>query len=432
MSYAPRFMPKPGMRAVLSLVISMGCVASGAACSVAIEGSVSVGEQGRDASMGVGNTPSPSASLSSEAPVADASAPPARDAAPPQDAGPKGAVATVGRWDLRDTAGPRAGWPGSVVRFRFVGTGASVKFTDTPGRGGASEWDVAIDGQWQTPKLVLAPGTASYEVARGLPNKEHAVELFRRNEGLQGSTQLLGVTIPGGTLLPAPPARARTFEFLGDSLTNGYGIEGIGPRCSYSAATQNFHRSFASRLAQAFDADTIAVAYQGKGLIKNYERGTAPLFPELYGRTLPDDATSLWDPRRVSVDAVFVMLGANDYSQEKAQVYDPPNFVAFRTAYETLLQRVRTNAPTAHVIALVGPTMSDASPTAYYARTDQVAAVTEAVANRTAAGDTRVHFVSVAQEPSTELSACDYHPSVAVHERLANALVPEVRRITGF
>jgi len=431
MSYAPRFMPKAGLRAVVSTAISMVCVASLAACSVALEGSLGLGEGEAETDAAASAAPStPAPPASSPASPADA-APPPRDAAIP-DAAPKGSVATIGRWDARDPAGPRAGWPGSGLRFRFVGTKAGVSFRELPGRGGPSEWDVAVDGAWKTEKLVLSPGLSTYDVAADLANKEHVVELVRRNEGLQGTTQLLGVTVPGGALLPPPPRRARTFEFLGDSYTNGYGIEGPNARCSYSASTQNFHRTFAARVAEAFGADAIAVAYQGKGLTKNYERGTAPLFPELYGRALPDDATSVWDPRVVPVDAVFVMLGANDYLQEKASVFDPPSLTAFRAAYEALLTRVRTNAPLAHVFALVSPTQTDTSPASYFARTNQVDAVSGAVAARAAAGDTRVHFVSAPPEPQSELSACDYHPSVGVHERLANMLVPEVRRLAGF
>lgn len=428
MSYAPRFMPKPRFRAAVSFVISVGCVVAGAACSVAVQGEISVGPRGDDASIPPAPTGEPSTEPSSPA---DAAPPPPKDAATP-DAAPKGAYATVGRWDVRDPLGPRAGWPGSTVRFRFVGTEAGVSFKETPGRGGPSEWDVAIDGVWQQQKLVLARGISTYTVAKGLAAKEHTVEVLRRNEGLEGSTQLLGVTVPGGTLLPAPPRRALTFEFLGDSYTNGYGIEGTSARCPYSASTQNFHLTFASRVADAFGADAVAIAYQGKGLTKNYARGTTPLFPELYGRALPDDPTSLWDARFAPVDAVFVMLGANDYLQERATVFDPPSFADFRDAYAALLRRARQSSPLAHVFAIVSPTQTDLAPAAYFARTNQVNAVSEAVAAQVSAGDAKVHFLDVPTEPQTELSACDYHPSVGVHERLANAIVPEVRRLAGF
>lgn len=400
-----------------------------AACSGAEPGDVQAPEAPVAAEPGA-NPPAPSASVS--APTKDASVPPPADAGADRDAAPAGAVGTFGRWDTRDAKGPRAGWPGSSIRFRFRGTKAAVTLDETPGTGGPSEWDVAIDGVWRAQKLALQAGRGTYPLADGLPAKEHTIELFRRTEALSGSTQLLGVTVGEGALLPPPAPRARTFEFLGDSLTNAYGIEGTGPRCSYTASTQNLHMSFASRVAEAFGAELSVVAYQGKGLTKNYVRASSTLFPELYTRALPDDPMSLWDARKLVPDAVFVMIGANDFLQEKAQVFDPPSLPAFRAAYVSLLAKVRQNAPQAHVFAMVGPTQTDMAPARYNARTDQTAAVVQAVASRTSAGDARVHYIDLPAEPQSELTACDYHPSVGVHERIAQMLVPQVRSITGF
>lgn len=369
-------------------------------------------------------------------------APSPRDAGrPPSDAGadrnapdasPAPSVATFGRWDTRDPAGPRAAWPGSKLRLRFRGTEVSLTLDELPGAGGPSEWDVAVDGVWRAAPLVLSPGRSTYRLAEGLPASEHTLELYRRTEAVGGRTQLLGVGLGAGTLLPAPGPRRRVFEFLGDSLTNGYGIAGPGPQCPYSAATQNFHTTFAAQVASALDADEVGVAYQGKGLTKNYRRGSPLLFPELYDRALPDDALSVWAPSRLVPDAVFVMVGANDFLQERPQVFDPPDLAAFEAAYEALLTRARSSAPQAHIFALVGPTQTDATPARYGARTDQTAAVTTAVTARQRAGDARVHYVALAPEPTTELGGCDYHPSQAVHDRAAAALIPVVRALAGY
>lgn len=391
--------------------------------------------------------PEPSATLPSASPAAppeESKAPPnpsdggrpapdagLRDAGPP-DAGPAAQVATVGRWDTRDAAGPRAAWPGSKVRLRFRGGEVGVTLDDSAGSGGPSEWDVAIDGVWRSAPLVLTAGRVTYPLAEGLPITEHSVELYRRTEAVGGRTQLIGVRLGSGVLLPPPPARRRVFEFLGDSLTNGYGIEGAGPQCVYSAATQNFHTTFAAQLASALDADEVGVAYQGKGLTKNYERANPVLFPELYGRALPDDPLSVWAPARLVPDAIFIMVGANDFLQERKAVFDPPNLATFEAAYEALLSRARANAPAAHLFALVGPTQSDTTPARYGARTDQTTAVTTAVQARQLAGDAKLHYIALAPEPATELGGCDYHPSQAVHDRAAAELIPAVRALTGY
>lgn len=439
MDYAARPMTPTRSRLAFSLgvslvsTIALGLLAGAAGCSVELEAST-----GDAATTPAPSTPpDPTASASSDASVAPPDASP-----PPRDAGPKDATtpdaakpftyATFGRWDTRDAAGPRAGWPGAKIRFRFRGTRAQVRLDEVPGRGGPSEWDVSVDGTWSADRLVTHTGKDLYVVADGLPQGDHSVELYRRTEAVGGRTQLLGVELGAGTMLAPQANKRRVFEFVGDSLTNGYGIEGANATCSYTASTQNFHVTFAAQLANALDADEIGVAYQGKGLIKNYERSNPLLYPELYGRILPDDAQSLWNPQTIVPDAVFVMLGANDYGQEKSNVFDPPSLSAFRTAYTTLLARIRTNAPNAYIFSFVGPSASDSTPAGYRSRTDQTAAASAAVAARQNAGDTRVNFVAVPSEPITELTGCDYHPNRGVHDRLAAVLLPEVKRITGY
>jgi lysophospholipase L1-like esterase len=417
----------------ISLVsaIALGLAAGASGCSVELQASAGGSLQPTPSS----SQSAPGASSDASTPTQDASTPPkdggAKDASTP-DAAPPPTFATFGRWDTRDAAGPRAAWPGSKIRFRFRGTRAQVRLDEIPGRGGPSEWDVAVDGTWSPNRLVPHSGKDVYVVADGLPQGDHSVELYRRTEAVGGRTQMLGVDLGAGTLLPPQPNKRRVFEFVGDSLTNGYGIEGAGATCPYTASTQNFHVTFAAQISNALDADEIGVAYQGKGLIKNYERANTLLYPELYGRILPDDAQSLWNPQTLVPDAVFVMLGANDYGQEKSQVFDPPSLAAFRTAYTTLLARIRANAPKAYILSFVGPSASDSTPAGYRSRSDQTAAASAAVTARQNAGDTRVSFVDVPAEPVTELTGCDYHPNRGVHDRLAAVLLPEVKRITGF
>ncbi len=349
------------------------------------------------------------------------------------DAGALGALGYVGRWDRRDAAGPRAAWPGTKVRIRFRGTEAAVRLSEAPGPSGPSEWDVAVDGTWQAERLVPHAGVGRYVVASALAAGEHQIELYRRTEAVSGITQLLGVELGGGgALLPAPPGKPHLFEFVGDSHTNGYGIEGPDTRCPYTASTQNFRVTFAAQVALALDADEVGIAYQGKGVTKNYTRSNRLLFPELYGRALPDDASSLWSFAQTVPDVVVIMLGVNDYLQEDSGVFDPPALGAFRSAYGALLARIRAAYPLAHMFSMISPTITDATPAGYRARTDQTAAVTAAVASLAAAGDARVHYVPLPAEPQSQLTACDYHPGLGVHTRIAATLVPAIRAATGI
>src|SRR5580704_17691857 len=60
-------------------------------------------------------------------------------------------LAYVGRWDTRDSAGPRCEWSGTSVSLRFHGVATSVTLND----GGSNYFQVVVDGK---PAEVLHPG----------------------------------------------------------------------------------------------------------------------------------------------------------------------------------------------------------------------------------------------------------------------------------
>src|SRR5262249_5962064 len=139
-------------------------------------------------------------------------------------------------------------------------------------KGAPSEWDVAIDGAWQS-KIVTTPGAKTYPLATGLVEGKHVVELYKRSEAQNGSTRFLGFDLAGGTLLLPPKRKARRLEIIGDSAAAGFGVEGVGhgPTCpghNWSAEWQNFRKSFGARLGERFDAEVMGTVYSGKGMVK--------------------------------------------------------------------------------------------------------------------------------------------------------------------
>ena len=190
--------------------------------------------------------------------------------------GPPG-IAYVGRFDTRDPAGPKCGWPGCRVIARFEGTEATVRLVDEMGAGepGPSEWDVSVDGAAPT-KIVVSTTPQTYAVTGELEPGVHTVELYKRSEAQVGVTQILGFDFGSGKLLAPPPPRARRLEVIGDSAVTGFGVEGRAPcpPLDWAARWENFRVSFGAKLGDLLDADVHGTAYSGKGLVKNIWRPT--------------------------------------------------------------------------------------------------------------------------------------------------------------
>jgi lysophospholipase L1-like esterase len=355
------------------------------------------------------------------------------DAAPaPATGTPMPAIRIVGRADSRDPAGPRVALPGTRIIARFQGTAANVRLADTAAARGPSRFEVIVDGVALSSALAVTTATTDYPLVRGLAPGIHTLELYRLTEAQVGTTQILGFDFEGGTLLPPPPASPRRLEFVGDSTSNGYGVEGTAP-CEFSGATQNERKAYPALVAIALGAEHVNFGYSGKGVLQNYTRSDDDVFGVLYPRALPDDPTSAWDfPAASMPEAVFVNLGGNDWDQPSPDTFDPPAVDAFATKYAELLAAIRARYPTAHVIGALGPSQTDAHPDGYQAFTKGKAAVQAAIAKRTEAGDTRVYYFEPTRLTEEYRTGCNAHPNAAFHEVLAVEIAAAIKEKTGW
>jgi lysophospholipase L1-like esterase len=331
---------------------------------------------------------------------------------PPRDPN----VRLVGRFDQRDPAGPRCAWAGSSILVKFQGTALNVSLKSS----GADQFQVVIDG---APASVLAASkdVTLYRVASGLADKEHTVELFKRTEPLVGQVQLLGFQLEKGRkLLPLPARRDRRIEFVGDSITCGYGNESANEKEHFAPATENNYLAYGALAARDVGADYVSVAWSGKWL---FGENAIPL---LYDLALPNDPQSKWEFASWTAHAVVVNLGTNDFGPRN------PTEKEWQDAYRAFIQAVRKNHPQCHVFCAVGSMMSDNYPPGRKALSTIRQYTTGLVEALHKAGDRKVHYVEFdAQDPKNGLGG-DWHPSVKTHRLMADKLVPALKKELGW
>jgi lysophospholipase L1-like esterase len=361
----------------------------------------------------------------------DARADGAGDAAMDGPAGPP-EVRFIGRFDTTDPAGPRVAWPGAQIVARFSGTELKATFSDAPAEDQPSHWDVTVDGTVNPTPLALTPAAKTYTLATGLTPGAHVVELRKRTEAKAGVTQFLGFDYSGGALLAPPPARVRRIEFLGDSNANGYGIEGAGPACSYTPATQNERKSFGALAAAALGADHHNLAQSGVGVLLNYVRADPNVMEILYTRALPGTPGSTYDFTKFDPDVVWITLGGNDWAGEDPDAPAPLTMAQFQAKYSQLVALVRTKRPGAHLVCAVGASLSNDYPVGYNAYTNVKTAITNVVAARTTAGDTKIYTYEYARATAADRTACAYHFNAAKHASLATETVAFIKSKTGW
>lgn len=360
------------------------------------------------------------------------------DATTDADAAPEPpSVRYVGRFDTTDPAAPRVAWPGARVLVRFSGTAAAVSLEETSQYTGPSRYDVFVDGQAAAP-LVPTNGAGTYDLATGLADGVHVVELHRRTESLVGFTKFTGFAFAGGgALLAPPPAAQRRIEFLGDSSSNGYGVDCASPATAFSGATENERKSYPSLAAKALAAEHHNLSFAGKGVLRNYDATDDETFATLYARTMPEEAGSTWDFARFTPDVVWIALGGNDWDDPTGST-PPPNVAQFKAKYHELVALVRQKNPGAVIICSLGTSLNDDYPAGYAAYTNMKTVLSEVVAERKAApiNDAKVRFFELpranAAPPYADLNGCEGHPTPAWHQTLADAVALEIKSATGW
>lgn len=323
----------------------------------------------------------------------------------------------IGRFDFQDSGRPAFDWSGSTIETGFTGTSLTIMLDD-----GANYYDVTIDGE--TAILQTVPGESRYEVARNLTAGEHTLRLTKRTEAYVGAAVFAGLLLDAGQrLVQGPAANGRQLEFIGDSITAGYGIEGDSPECYFTPVTQNAAQSYAAQTAQALRADYTLIALSGLGVVRNLREAEAasPETAVAYiDRTLGMNSFVRYASDGAAPDAVIINLGTNDFSSLPF-----PDDEAFVAAYQELLAELRGRYTTAQIVAVAGPLMQGRAPQLIAQAVERQQAV---------AGDEKVHFFEI--EDTLERSAadfgCDWHPNVSGHEKMAAQLTPALAEILGW
>lgn len=325
------------------------------------------------------------------------------------------------------------GYSASFLEFTFCGTKAEAEFVtdrlDWPETHRA-QVAVFVNGA-EKPKCRFALNKERERIVlyENTEAKEVTLRIMKYSEAAFNALGIASLEIEGEILLP-PAVKEKKIEVIGDSITCGYGIEGVVNVDSFTTAQENPWNAYGCRIARTLDADFSLISWSGNGIISHYveesvnePRNDEALMPELYcyedysadlrrGKKCADFCRrdfTVYQPQ-----LIIINLGTNDGSYTRNI---PARDRAFVNGYVSFLQEVRSVNPTANILCTVG-----------LMRTETNALVAEAVARMNGFGDRKVFFKEAfMQNGEADGIGADWHPTEATQKKFAQYLIEFIK-----
>ena len=315
--------------------------------------------------------------------------------------------------------------PNGHVLFSYPGTQAVVSFSGTSlkmvVKPHSGYFMAQIDDAAPQKVSCMAETDSIISLAESLSCGNHIARIMYAVEGYDLHPAFHGFIVDAGsTLTDSPQQPARRIEFIGDSMTCGYGNEDDDPKHPFSYDTENHYHTYAAITARRLNAQHVVVARSGIGIYRNWGQpleGSPDAMPAIYDRTLFYDSTYVWDYTRYTPQVVCINLGTNDTSQQR---YDTTRMSA---AYKTFVEHVRAKYHEAKIVLLSGSMLSGKS------LADVRAAMDKAVAALRSEGDNEVYRFDMSPQDGSLGYGANYHPSLRQHERMATELTAFLRTL---
>jgi len=321
-------------------------------------------------------------------------------------------IAYVGRF----TDDFRFGWTGSAMRLRFDGTSAAANLSLTIGDKAAMQ--VIVDGR-PTKTLIITPAQSRYDLAADLPAGPHTIELFKRTEGFYGELKFAGFELSDDAKPLSLPPVDRRILIIGDSITCGYGNEAATVAEGLTVENENGYMAYGPIAARAVQADILMLCWSGRGIhrtrgLKNDRDG---LMPSFLDKPLPMNPRITCDPASYVPNIIVINLGTNDLFRGPKNEKPELTKEQYLGDYRAFIQRLHQLHPDAQIIAAIGPMEVEPLDT-WLADLDQQYPY--------------VHHLVFEKFRGREEIGGHAHPSVKGHQRMADELTAEIRKLTGW
>ena len=236
-----------------------------------------------------------------------------------------------------------------------------------------------------------------------------------------------------GEITPVPEKKLKA-EFIGDSITCGYGVDDEIPEHNFCTSSEDCTKAYAYKTAKALDADYSLFSISGWGIISGYTEDdtahTEQILPRYYKKVgfsyekfddrdgfAPQDVN--WDFKKYVPDIVVINLGTNDssYCHKKED-----RSLEYAKKYTEFLHTVHECNPNAKILCCLG--LMDEC---LYDYVEKAAADFKAES-----GFDEVYTLRLSRQDEKYGYAVSWHPVEKNHEIAAREVTAKIKEILAL
>lgn len=324
---------------------------------------------------------------------------------------------------------------GTGIEFEFTGRKLEITLAGdgavNGNRSGMARAAIYLDGNRVIDDMLDAP-EKTYTVFESADRRTAAVKIVKLSESAMSTLGIRPIPTGEGEYMIPTAAKPHRIEFVGDSITCGYGVDDEVAEHSFSTETEDVTRAYAVKCANLLDADYSIVSSSGYGIISGYTddpavriRQLLPPYYEKLGfsyhafarRISPQDLD--WDFTRFSPEAVVINLGTNDSSYCKDDAGKQNEYSA---QYTEFLKKIRHRNPKSELFCVLGVMGQELCP-----------AMERAAAAYTAeTKDAHIHCVTLESQTDASGYVADYHPRATTHDIAAKTAANAIKAVMGW
>jgi lysophospholipase L1-like esterase len=321
-------------------------------------------------------------------------------------------------------------WTCSGFEFKFTGTKVEAELLTSKEHAEdvSSQGWVAVfvdDSEEPIKRFALNRVKDWYTLFETEVSDSYKIKVVKITEVQFGNTGLTNLRFHGQFDSLPQNTKVRKIEFIGDSITCGYGNEEKIPEESFKTCKENGWEAFAAKTARKLQAEYNCISWSGIGIYSSYtdsdNRNDSILMPMLYNYTdrpyekrAGKSSYMEWNFKTFVSDLIVINLGTNDASYVR---YDEDRKKKFRSLYMDFLKQLREkNGDHPKILCTLG------SMDLYLF--EEILTAVEEYKQQT--GDKRIDTMAFELQLEEDGIGGSWHPSIHTHEKMSIKLCNKV------